>query len=157
MWQAMALGGAGLGMQMLGAYQQNKWSREAAREQMAFQERMSSTAHQREVADLKAAGLNPILSAHKGASSPVGATFSANNVAEGAASSAQGAGRLAADLKILKQKARSAEAQAEVDSVKAEAAKGLKSAVDQSKRGWSMIKQLFMNNGAFDTSAVRRH
>lgn len=82
-WMAAAAIGSGI-LGAVGQSNQNRANSAQALRQMEFQERMSNTAHQREVTDLEKAGLNPILSAGgSGASSPGGAQATMGNV-EGA-------------------------------------------------------------------------
>jgi len=76
---ASSLVGDALGM--VGQHQANQANKGMAREQMAFQERMSSTAYQRAMADMKKAGLNPMLAYQQGgATTPSGSTATMQNI-----------------------------------------------------------------------------
>ena len=68
-----AIGGAAL-LGYKGAQDTNVASAQAAQAQIDFQREMSNTAFQRQVQDLKAAGINPMMATHLGGSStPQGA------------------------------------------------------------------------------------
>ncbi|AXL14996.1 DNA pilot protein [Microviridae sp.] len=77
------------GATIVGSMMRNQAAKAASARQMAFQEDMSNTSYQRGMADMKKAGLNPILAGKMGgASTPTGSTYNPENITANAANTA---------------------------------------------------------------------
>ena len=108
---------------LIGQERANRINIRLAREQMRFQERMSGTAWQRAVKDMKLAGINPMLAYQQGgATSPSGQTARVEDVIGPAVSSAMHLMRMRQELRVMRaqeQKAiaegREANARARID------------------------------------------
>lgn len=130
----------------MAAQKLNQQQLAAAGTQMRFQERMSSTAYQRAMQDMKAAGLNPMLAfSQGGASAPSGAaptlvSESKTGLGQAAISSALGV----ADLRQKQQAVNTQQAQAEssIQLQKSTAAKEIAQTAKTQAETKSVLKDL---------------
>lgn len=104
----------------IGGERRNEAQEDQANAQMAFQERMSNTAHQREIADLKAAGLNPMLSGkYGGSSTPQGAMAQIEDSVGKGASTALAASLNKANIDLLRAQTVKSTAEADKETTQA--------------------------------------
>ena len=100
----------------------NETNMALGREQMDFQERMSSTSYQRGVKDMQAAGLNPMLAySQGGASSPIGSMPQVQNAVGAAVSSAHQGSQTVQNLQAVEMnKAQIEQVNAQTEKIKSE-------------------------------------
>lgn len=166
---------AGAGVGILGQYMQNQANSAQVLQQENYQTQMSDTAYQRQVTDMKAAGLNPMFAIGSGgASSPAGSVAQQGNLGQAAISGAQ-AGQQAAQTQqsmqnaatqqlnqnkqtnadVLLKAAQTAQANANtknatIDSTEKKTmsniADGVNTLVDKTKSGYKQLWNLFESN-----------
>lgn len=135
-WLGGALAGAGAIIQGIGSYK-------SAQKQMKFQRQMSNTAIQRQMADMRAAGINPILAAkYGGATTPSGAAYQIPNIGAAAVEGYKGA----SSAKQMQQQARLTGVQADIQ----------KRTLDMLKKNnLTMAEVQFTAKNVFESKALR--
>lgn len=125
-----AIGGSVIGAagNYASAQESARMSVKSAREQMAFQERMSNTAYQRAASDLEKAGLNRVIALGNPASTPSGAGYSMPDAKLGSAA-LEGASAVAS-VKNMQEQNKLIEAQARLTTAEASKAEVTKAIYD---------------------------
>lgn len=106
----------GLGASAWSAKKSFKYNQRLIQMQQNWQERMSNTAHQREVSDLRAAGLNPILSATGGSGASVGSASAPSVSVENPAEAGFSAMNMFNERKLTKQQEKTSKSQEQLNN-----------------------------------------
>ena len=140
-----------------GAERANRAARAAAREQMQFQERMFKNRYRYTMADMEAAGLNPILAYKQGGgSAPGGSTYTPINIgaagvtgAAGGVSSAVAARRAEYERALMKSQKDTTDTQGALNTFQSGVARAQRRVYEQQRKNLEWDEMQHRANSAF--------